>query len=659
MQASPQPADEAQSLDAIEPAQSAPLISGEPVYLWTGAGAFLLIVILSLVLIGRWRAGRRARDAARNTEYFQPAGEGAEITFDEVAPTPDGPPFGEDAEPAMTEVFPDPHVRRKRSPFSNLFAKRDKAAPHEAEPPLEVIDLDDTEEGLASVRIERPVQPPRSGVFADGHLDNFDDIARETDRAANEREELSRGAEERHRAEEDAARRLAAEAEAGRRRMQEADDARRRLAEDDRHRATALSPRAVEPDRGAAHDDIVRTLSEVEEALHAQREAIQAETRTLLDSFARRFSDRLDALAHSVDRRSSARSSDSPESAPAKSEELTAIADMIGRRLDEHRDQVAGSVNALSKRLDADGGASRDMTALREEIAQLRRSLVGRADLSSPVVQLADIVRDALPPNAYEFNALLANNRRADCLVRLPHPPGPIAIDARFPVEAFHALREGRGDGDNEFRRAALRHIVDIAERLIAPGTTAESALMFIPSESMYAEFHARFPEVVQDSYRARVWIVSPTTLMATLHTISAVMRDAAPADSAFSAENDANRVLAEVERLRERVAALEMSFGRSRPTPREAVRDIAGERAPAPAESEWRAEMDIDAAPAPALQPGGSRRLPQPAADNDSGHPDGDLYADDHDVGSFAEHRPYENEPRRTTPARPPFPLR
>jgi DNA recombination protein RmuC len=614
-----------QTVAAIEPDVTAPLITGKALYLWTGAGAVIVVLVLLLVLLGRWRSGRKAREIAQNTEFFQPAGDDAEITFDEKTAAADADYEDYDAanDAPSEEILDTAAPKQKRSPFSALFSRKEKsgARPAEFEP------IDDIEDSthLASVEIEHDAAAAPA---------NWDEIERQDKERAEA--EARAGAHEREereqRRQEDAAReqRFRA-AEEDRRRADRDAAARADELERARHQATSETMRFSEPQSHAAHDDIVRTLSEVEEALHAQREAIQAETRTLLDSFARRFSDRIDALATSVEQRSMQRLADSASLQPGHDSQLI---EQIARRLDDHRSEVSEALNELARRIDAVGAKS-ETSALREEMTRLRLSLTSAGSPSAPsapAVQLSDIVRNALAPGAYEFNAVLSNNRRADCLIRLARPPGPIAIDAHFPVEAFHALHGSEGKAaENEFRRLALRHIVGIAERLIAPGFTADSAMLFLPSESMAAEIHARFPDIVQDSYRARVWIVSPTTLMATLHTMSAFLRDAPAREPVDGA---ARRALAEVERLSERIAALEIDAGRKGADPLDIL---------SPSEQTgWRGEQDKP-----------PRRILQPAADNDSGN----LIADDDAERGVVENAPGNETPQRT--ASPPFPLR
>lgn len=193
---------------------------------------------------------------------------------------------------------------------------------------------------------------------------------------------------------------------------------------------------------------------------------------------------------------------------------------------------TARSLGALGERLAAIDRAQANLERLSGEMLALQdilgnkqaRGLFGEA-------QMAEILAAALPAGAYRLQATLPNGRRADCVVDLPPPAGPLAIDSKFPLEAYEemlradgvALRERAARG---FRLALRRHARDIAERYIMPGETAEGALMFLPSEAVYAEAHARFGEAVREAQTAGVWIVSPTTLMAVLTTLAAVQRD-------------------------------------------------------------------------------------------------------------------------------------
>ena len=181
-------------------------------------------------------------------------------------------------------------------------------------------------------------------------------------------------------------------------------------------------------------------------------------------------------------------------------------------------------------------------------------------------IQLNDLVRQVLPPSAYRFQAQLGNGKRADCLLELPNPPGAIAIDAKFPLESYHALQAATDDvarktAERAFRDAMQGHIKDISERYIVAGETADAALMFLPSEAVYAELHANFPAVVDASYRARVFIVSPTTLWATLNTIRAILKDVRMKEQAGLIQKEVQALLGDVVRLDDRVGKLQRHF--------------------------------------------------------------------------------------------------
>jgi len=158
---------------------------------------------------------------------------------------------------------------------------------------------------------------------------------------------------------------------------------------------------------------------------------------------------------------------------------------------------------------------------------------------------------------------------RPDCLIRLPNPPGPIAVDAKFPLESFQALRHARTDPDRliatrKFKADMQKHLRDIASRYIVAGETAESAIMFIPSEAVYAEIHGSLADIVDESYRLRVWIVSPTTMWALLNTVRAVLKDVQMREQADVIQAQVGLLLGDASRLDDRVASLERHFGQT-----------------------------------------------------------------------------------------------
>ena len=220
----------------------------------------------------------------------------------------------------------------------------------------------------------------------------------------------------------------------------------------------------------------------------------------------------------------------------ALDERLDGVTRRLGEGLEQSATRTAETLGDLKKHLNVLDAAQKNITELSGHVVGLQDILANKqARGAFGEIQLHDLVRSALPPSAYEFQATLSNNRRADCLIKLPNPPGPIVVDAKFPLESYHALRSAENEtartaAARSFAQDILRHVGDIADRYIVPGETAESALMFLPAEAVYAELHANFPGTLEQSFRRRVWIVSPTTLMATLNTVRAILQGCANA---------------------------------------------------------------------------------------------------------------------------------
>ncbi len=251
-------------------------------------------------------------------------------------------------------------------------------------------------------------------------------------------------------------------------------------------------------------------------------------------------------------------------------ERLDTVSKRMGERLESTAVKTAESLGDLKKHLNVIDAARKNMEELADQVVGLQDILNNKqARGAFGEIQLNDIVRNALPPSAYEMQATLSNGKRADCLIKLPNPPGAIAIDAKFPLESYHALRNAEDDAARtqaarQFRADILHHVTEISAKYVVPGETAESALMFLPSEAVYAELHANFTEVVEKSYRLRVWIVSPTTLMATLNTVRAVLKDARMREQAGVIQKEVLTMLDNVRRLDGRVAKLQNHFAQT-----------------------------------------------------------------------------------------------
>jgi DNA recombination protein RmuC len=232
--------------------------------------------------------------------------------------------------------------------------------------------------------------------------------------------------------------------------------------------------------------------------------------------------------------------------------------------------RTARSLGELQQRLETIDKAQANIEKLSGNVLSLQDILSNKQTRGAfGEIQLHDIVQKALPSDAFTMQATLSNGRRADCLVHLPNPPGPIVVDAKFPLEAYEALRRADTpralqEAAQQLRTAVRAHIRAISDRYILEGETADGALMFLPSEAVYAELHANFPEVVREGFAAKVWIVSPTTCMATLTTMRAVLKDARMREQAGAIRKELALLYADVDRLGTRVENLDRHFGQA-----------------------------------------------------------------------------------------------
>lgn len=248
-------------------------------------------------------------------------------------------------------------------------------------------------------------------------------------------------------------------------------------------------------------------------------------------------------------------------------ERLDKVSQRMGESLEKTNKNTTDSLGDLKSRLAIIDEAQKNITALSGQMVGLQDILSNKqARGAFGEIQLQDLVSQILPPNAYGFQVQMGNGKRADCLIKLPNPPGSIVVDAKFPLESYHRLRNATNEAETKlaisnFKTDILKHVKDISEKYIINGETAESALMFLPSEAVYAELHANFSDVVEKSYRARVWIVSPTTLMATLNTVRAVLKDARMREQAGVIQTEVGILMEDVSRLDERVGKLRTHF--------------------------------------------------------------------------------------------------
>jgi DNA recombination protein RmuC len=249
---------------------------------------------------------------------------------------------------------------------------------------------------------------------------------------------------------------------------------------------------------------------------------------------------------------------------------LAEVQRQMGESLHGSATRTARSLGELQQRLETIDKAQANIEKLSGNVLSLQDILSNKQTRGAfGEIQLHDIVLKALPSDSYTMQATLSNGRRADCLIHLPNPPGPIVIDSKFPLEAYEALRRAETQPDLDLaarllRQAVRAHVRAIAEKYILEGETADGALMFLPSEAVYAELHANFPDLIREGFAARVWIVSPTTCMATLHTMRAVLKDARMREQAGAIRKELALLYQDVTRLGDRVANLDRHFGQA-----------------------------------------------------------------------------------------------
>ena len=251
-------------------------------------------------------------------------------------------------------------------------------------------------------------------------------------------------------------------------------------------------------------------------------------------------------------------------------ERLSKVQLQMNENLSHSSRRTAQSLGDLQQRLATIDKAQEKITKLSGDVLSLQDILSNKQTRGAfGEIQLTDIVSKALPSDGFDLQATLSNGRRADCLIKLPNPPGPIVIDSKFPLEAYEALRNASSEVETSaavrlFKTSVRKHIKDISEKYIIEGETADGAILFLPSEAVYAELHANYSEIVREGFSARVWIVSPTTCMATLNTMRAILKDARMREQAGAIRKELTSLYQDVDRLGVRVESLDRHFNQA-----------------------------------------------------------------------------------------------
>ena len=290
------------------------------------------------------------------------------------------------------------------------------------------------------------------------------------------------------------------------------------------------------------HDGLARQTDRIGEHARADRELLQRG----LTAASLQLSRGMQALTQSVDGR------------------LDTLSGQVNQRLDEGFRKTNETFASVMARLATIDEAQKKIDGLTTNVVSLQELLGDkRARGAFGEVQLENLVRNMLPPEAFAFQQVLPNGTRVDCLLTLPAPTGNVAVDAKFPLENYHRMFDDtlaeldRRAAQQAFRADVKRHVDAISAKYILPGSTADGAVMFLPAEAVFAELHAYHPEIVAYAQQKRVWIVSPTTLMAVLNTARAVMKDVETRKQIHVIQDALGKLAKDFQRFDERMAAL------------------------------------------------------------------------------------------------------
>ncbi|MEA2832941.1 MAG: recombination protein RmuC [Methylobacteriaceae bacterium] len=257
------------------------------------------------------------------------------------------------------------------------------------------------------------------------------------------------------------------------------------------------------------------------------------------------------------------------------SERLDAVGMRVGQGLENQSRATGDHLAKLNERLAVIDAAQAKLTGLTQEVVGLKDILANKqARGAFGQGRMEAIVKDGLPPSAYEFQYTLSNRTRPDCVIRLPGDDRLLVIDAKFPLEAFSALKAADSE---DLRRQAMsrvrndigKHVRDICDRYFIPGETQDLAVLFVPSESVYADLAEHFDDLVQKAHNARVIIVSPSLLMMAIQVMQTIVRDARVRDQVHDIQREVQLLVQDVGRLRTRVTKLDTHF-------RQAQEDVA-----------------------------------------------------------------------------------
>jgi DNA recombination protein RmuC len=249
------------------------------------------------------------------------------------------------------------------------------------------------------------------------------------------------------------------------------------------------------------------------------------------------------------------------------SQRIDGMTHRIGASISEQTKATHENLRRLQERLAVIDNAQNNIQSLAKDMAGLQSILANKQTRGAfGQSRMEAIVADGLPMGAFAFQATLSNGARPDCTIRMPNGQPPLVIDAKFPLEAWNSMRdaasaERRQQAAQAFRRDMEVHIRDIAGKYLLPGETQDTAFLFVPSESIFAEIHEHFEAVVQKAHRQRIVIVSPSLLLLSIQVIQAILKDARMREQAHLIQGEVVRLMEDLSRLDERVRKLQGHF--------------------------------------------------------------------------------------------------
>jgi DNA recombination protein RmuC len=256
--------------------------------------------------------------------------------------------------------------------------------------------------------------------------------------------------------------------------------------------------------------------------------------------------------------------------ARAVNERLDRMTHRVGSDLTETARKTTDSIAKLYERLAVIDSAQKNLTELSTNMVSLQEILANKqARGAFGQIRMEAIIQDGLPKGAYTFQATLSNGKRPDCVLHLPNTKAGLVIDAKFPLEGFEAFRTARGpeakkDAARRVRVDVTRHVDAMSERYFLPGETQDTAILFVPSEAIYADLAEHFSDLVQKAHRARIVICAPNMLMLAVQTMQAILKDVQMREQAHLIQREVTRLMEDMGRLRERVLDLQRHFGQA-----------------------------------------------------------------------------------------------